>query len=314
MLRPRDYPLLHDFAVVAREGNLTKAAEALNTVQSAVTQRMKRLEEAVGTKLLKRHSRGVVPTEQGLILLRYAKGLDALIKGAVAEIEDWEGSPRGAISVGLPPSVSAVLATPLIEAVNTALPHVELTVAEAFSGYLTGWLENDEIDFAFVFNQVSDASMVVTPVLEEELFLITDPGTRQRLPEKLRLRDMCDLPLIAPSRRHRLRTDVEEAAHKQGLQLDIRLEVDAGYQLIRQILRGGGSAVLARAAVMAELTEGQLKAVPITEPTFTRTVCLAIKREKASSYLFTRAKGVIIDVIETLIADGRWPAKKIASP
>ena len=79
MLSYRHIPLLRDFAVVCQEGNLTKASQTLGTVQSAVTQRMQRLEDAVGARLLKRHSRGVAPTDQGLILLKYTRRLDDLI-------------------------------------------------------------------------------------------------------------------------------------------------------------------------------------------------------------------------------------------
>jgi len=182
MLKSKDLSLLHDFSVVCREGNLTKAARELNTVQSGITQRMQRLEQALGTQLLKRHSRGVSPTEQGLILLKYAERLDALIGDAVAEVEAWEDSPSGNVSIGLPPSVSAVLTTPLIAAVNNALPNVELTVAEAFSGYLEGWLNSGEIDFAFIFDRFDDQDIVITPLVEEELYLVTTPQTAKKLP------------------------------------------------------------------------------------------------------------------------------------
>lgn len=308
MLGPREIPLLHDFAVVCKDGNLSKAAHTLNTVQSAVSQRMQRLEQAVGAALLVRHSRGVVPTEQGLILLKYAKRLDGFMADAVAEIEDWQGSPSGSISIGLPPSVSTVLTTPLIEAMNIALPNVELTVAEAFSGYLHGWLENDEIDFGFVFNQMSTRTMEVFPILAEELYLLTTPEEASNLPTTITLNDVAKLPLIAPSRRHGLRTDVEEAAMRQGIQLNIRLELDAGNQLIRQIVRGLGSAVLARSAVMPELSEGVLVAIPICKPSFRRTVCLAMKKDTAASYLHIKAREQILMVIKTLVEERQWLA------
>jgi len=109
-------------------------------------------------------------------------------------------------------SVSAVLTTPLIEAVNAALPNVELTVAEAFSGYLSGWLQNDEIDFGFVFNKTSNEVMAVQSLAEEDLYLITDPITAATLPPKLSIDDLGRLQLIAPSRRHGLRTDIQEEA------------------------------------------------------------------------------------------------------
>lgn len=307
MLRSKDISLLHDFTVVCDQGNLTRAAQELNTVQSAVTQRMQRLEDAIGSKLLKRHSRGVRPTEQGEILLKYARQMDALVADAIAEVTAWEGSPSGAISIGLPPSVSAVLTTPLIEAVNRTLPNVELTVAEAFSGYLEGWLNNGEIDFGFVFDKGSSSDLDITALVEEDLFLICHPDQTGDLPEKLGLKDLVGLPLIAPSRRHGLRTGVEAEATKRGLKLNIRLEVDAGHQLIRQIERGVGMAVLARSAVMPELKDGKLVALAIVDPVFRRKVCLAIRRDKSGSFLLHRVQSILLSVVTELIEKKAWP-------
>ena len=98
--------------------------------------------------------------------------------------------------------------------------------------------------------------MVISDLVEEELYLITDRMTAASQPDQLSLRDLRGLPLVASSRRHGLRTDVEAEAIRRGVQLSIVLEVDAGHQLIRQVLRGAGSAVLARSAVMPELSEG----------------------------------------------------------
>jgi LysR family nitrogen assimilation transcriptional regulator len=306
-MRSKDISLLHDFAVVCDHGNLTRASQELNTVQSAITQRMQRLEDVMGTKLLKRHSRGVRPTEQGEVLLKYARRLDALVADAVAEISAWEGSPSGTVSIGLPPSVSAVLTTPLIEAVNASLPNVELTVAEAFSGYLEGWLENGEIDFGFVFDKSTNADLEINELVEETLFLICHPDQAKTLPKELALKDLVGLPLIAPSRRHGLRTGVEAEASKRGLTLNIRLEVDAGHQLIQQIERGVGSAVLARSAVMPELGDGKLVALPIVDPVLRRKVCLAVRTEKSDSFLLHRIRAVLLSVVNELIESEVWP-------
>lgn len=309
LLRSKDISLLHDFAVVCEQGNLTRAAIELNTVQSAITQRMQRLEDAIGTQLLDRHSRGVQPTEQGRILLKYARQLDALVADAIAEVSAWEGSPSGAVSIGLPPSVSAVLTTPLIEAVNKALPNVELTVAEAFSGYLEGWLNNDEIDFGFVFDKVSTSELEISELVEEDLYLICHPEQASKLPSKLSIHDLVGLPLIAPSRRHGLRTGVETEAAKRDLKLNIRLEVDAGHQLIQQIERRVGSAVLARSAVKPELDEGRLVALPIIDPVFRRRVCLAVRTNKANSFLLRKVNGIVQNVITRLLKEEAWPGK-----
>lgn len=311
MLHPKHLPLLHDFQVVCQLGNLTRAAEALGTVQSGITQRINRLEDALGRKLLQRHSRGVIPTEQGKILFHYAQQITQLIDNAQSEIDAWEGSPSGTISLGLPPSVAAVLTTPLIHAMKSSLPQVELTIAEAFSGYLNNWLENEEIDFAFGFDQTASETIAITPMLEEKLYLIVPQERAEKLPPQLSIKDLAGLPLIAATRKHRLRTDLEAIAFQHGIELNVCLEVDAGHQLIRQIIEGTGYSLLAKSSVGPELKEGKLAALEFTTEGFDRIVCLSERRSSQNSFLHQKAKAVIEQVVTKLVSSNEWPGKPI---
>lgn len=65
-----DLVLLKTFLKVAALGNLTKAAAALYVTQSAVSRRIKQLEETVGTPLLARSGTAVIPTEAGDLLIQ----------------------------------------------------------------------------------------------------------------------------------------------------------------------------------------------------------------------------------------------------
>ena len=67
------------FLNVVRSGSITKAANQLNTVQSNVTARIKKLEEALGVPLLSRHARGVRLTSGGEAVLPIALRIDALL-------------------------------------------------------------------------------------------------------------------------------------------------------------------------------------------------------------------------------------------
>lgn len=313
MFRARDLALLHDFLVVCDQGNLTRAADVLGTVQSGVTQRIKRLEAALGAKLLERHSRGVRPTEQGLILARAANDILARIQDAKAEIEAWGGSPGGAISVGLPPSVATVLTTSLIDAISAELPNVELTIAEAFSGYLWNWLDVGEIDFAFVFDANPSTNIDVTDLLKEDLYLIVTPDQGDKIGQTITIRDVAEMPLITSSKKHRLRTDVEALARREGVFLNVRLEVDAGYQLIREVLRGTGCAILSRSSVMPELQEGRLVAVPLANNPLRRRVGLAERHEQRGAFLHSRVRDIIKRVVTNLLRNGSWPGERIKS-
>ncbi|MCD8492389.1 MAG: LysR family transcriptional regulator [Geovibrio sp.] len=61
------------FLEVYRTGTISSAAEKLNTVQSNVTARLKKLEDELNVSLFYRKSRGVEITSDGKRLLPYAK-------------------------------------------------------------------------------------------------------------------------------------------------------------------------------------------------------------------------------------------------
>ncbi len=65
-----DYPQLTALAAVHRRGSFDLAAASLNLTPSAISQRVKALEERVGTLLIKR-GQPCLATEAGLRLIRH---------------------------------------------------------------------------------------------------------------------------------------------------------------------------------------------------------------------------------------------------
>jgi DNA-binding transcriptional LysR family regulator len=64
---------LQHFVAVYESRGFGRAADVLNTVQSQVSLRVKRLEEILGTPLFERLHSGTVPTAKGELLYRHAK-------------------------------------------------------------------------------------------------------------------------------------------------------------------------------------------------------------------------------------------------
>ena len=60
-----DFELYRIFVTVAKEANITKASEKLNTSQPAITKQIKNLETQLGIKLFERKSKGVELTLEG---------------------------------------------------------------------------------------------------------------------------------------------------------------------------------------------------------------------------------------------------------
>ena len=71
---------LRYFVAVYEEGGFARAGNLLETVQSNVSARIRRLEAALGVQLFERHRRGVVATDKGEKLYRHAKRVIALLE------------------------------------------------------------------------------------------------------------------------------------------------------------------------------------------------------------------------------------------
>ncbi|HIF58935.1 MAG TPA: LysR family transcriptional regulator [Rhodospirillales bacterium] len=115
MSYPIDHRPIRQFIAAVEHGNITSASLALNISQPALTKSIRKLESSLGVKLLERHSRGVVPTSYGEILLRRGKLVELEFEYAAAEIEAMKGGNKGAIRIGASP-VFATLFIPKVSA------------------------------------------------------------------------------------------------------------------------------------------------------------------------------------------------------
>src|SRR5947209_9754902 len=135
---------LQTFAAVARTGGITRAAEALNTVQSNVTQRIKALEAEIGAALFERHSRGMTLTGAGRRLLPYAQRMAALSHEALLAARD-DGDAKGPLAIGSMETTAAVRLPSLLAEFHRRFPAVRLslrtsTTADLVAAVLDGTL------------------------------------------------------------------------------------------------------------------------------------------------------------------------------
>lgn len=79
--------LLKYFYEVVNEKNITRASEKLMISQPAITRAIKELESELNTKLLDRSKKGVVPTNEGIILYEHTKQIFEQISSTINTIE-----------------------------------------------------------------------------------------------------------------------------------------------------------------------------------------------------------------------------------
>ena len=244
---------LTTFATVARLGGMGRAARELNTVQSNVTQRVHRLEEALGVALFERSRSGARLTAAGERLLPYAARVGALLDEAARAARD-DGSPRGALTVGALETTAALRVSPLLAAYATKHPDVDLILRTGTTAELVDRVLARELEGAFVCGPIVHPDLVATPAFEEELALLSAPGERSIAG----LLGRADLRLIILRAGCSYRQRLEELLARRGIVGLRRLEFGSLEAILGAVAAGLGITLLPRALVGPAWRGGRL--------------------------------------------------------
>lgn len=147
-MRNIDLALIRTFVAVADHASMTAAGNVLHLTQSAVSQQVKRLEEALGAELFTRARRGLVVTDAGERLLGKARRLLALNDEIWSEMTARPSS--GSVRLGVPYDLIGTSLAPVLKAYAEACPQVEISLVCNSSPRLLEALERGEVDVAVI--------------------------------------------------------------------------------------------------------------------------------------------------------------------
>ncbi len=119
---------LHVLFAVDQSGSMAKAASQLGITQSAISQMVAELEQALGVRLLDRSPRGVEATVYGRTLLKYGKAAFDDLRQGIQEIEFLADPGVGEIRIGAPESVSSAILPAIIRRFSQQYPRAHLDV------------------------------------------------------------------------------------------------------------------------------------------------------------------------------------------
>jgi DNA-binding transcriptional LysR family regulator len=179
--RPLDIDAVRAFALVAELQSFTRAAQVSGTTQSAVSLKLKRLEERLTTRLVERTPRSVRLTAEGAGFLERARDLLAAHDRALGGARLTERR----LTVGISDHVAGPDLPNLIARLNAFDPTLLLDVRIDFSHALLDKFDRAEVDAVIVRREGSRRGG--EKLLEDEFGWFAAPNFRHKPGEKLRL-------------------------------------------------------------------------------------------------------------------------------
>lgn len=161
--RPIEPRLLQAFVAVAREGNVSRAADKLFLSQPAVSLQLKELSELTRLELFTRTPNGVLLTRDGAALLAHAERALAGLADFTQAAQRMKGGVRGTLRIGtiLDPEFTRLGAF-LHELVNLA-PEIEPELQHGMSGTVLTKLVTGEIDVGYYLGDAQTDAAALSP-------------------------------------------------------------------------------------------------------------------------------------------------------
>lgn len=287
-----DLRRLEYFLQVVESASFSRAAIAMRMAQSTLSRQVAELEQEIGRPLLIRTGRGVAPTEAGHVLLAHARSILASARQAHQELEDLSSSPRGQVTIGMPPLIALKYASRLAKQFRAHFPLAMLTITEGLSLHLRDWLCEGRLDLAILFDPQPSSQLEFELLGGEPLVLVAPPNAKP-LPESIALPAIAGYPLILPSPPNAVRHLLNETLRPLGVALNVSTEVGAVPTMLAMVAGGAGYTILPESALhLAGLTEGlRLKSAPLGPPGISNQRMLALHKSRPITRLARETAG-----------------------
>ncbi|MFI6738805.1 LysR substrate-binding domain-containing protein [Nonomuraea sp. NPDC050451] len=277
---------------VARTGNMTRAAEELNTTQSAVSHALRSLESELGLSLLVRGSHGVSLTAGGRAVRRRATLILTQLEALEQEVAAARGADTGSLRVGVIPSANARLLPRILRAFGEAHPRVRLIVIEGSDGEVLDWLRTGAADVGTISAgavAADVAGLVTHPLATDRMLAVLPTGHALATRASVPVAELARHPFIMST--GGCEPLITALAREAGARLRCHYRVRDTNSILAMVAEGLGVTVVPELSLPAH--HPGVHAVPL-EPASERTILLALPADPLpAATAFAELAGVL---------------------
>ena len=236
------------FVHTVESGTITQGAERSHITLASASERIRGMEAVLGTTLLSRSKRGVLPTEAGAVLLPHARRMLLQMEQMAGDMQAF-GQGLGT-RIELLANTSAI-SEHLIAPLGTfmqANPLLRLELRECTSDTIARALLDGEADLGVLSNAVPAGSLHTQAWRDDPLVLLGPARLLSSLPEDVQLNHLKDIALLGLLPQHALHQLMAAQALQAGVALRYRALAPHLEALCDWVAMGLGAAVVPRTA------------------------------------------------------------------
>ena len=188
---------LRYFLAVAREENMTRAAEALHVTQPTLSKALKALEDELGKKLFTRHSFSIKLTDEGILLRNRAEDLISMADRIEREFVSLDDITGGDLYFGLAESFQIRYLANAIHSFKKAYPGLRYHITSGDTEQVMEKLDKGLLDFVVLAETPNTGKYESVIFPEADVWVLVIPKDDPLVKKKaIRVDDLIGLPLF----------------------------------------------------------------------------------------------------------------------
>ena len=188
---------LRYFLAVAREENMTHAAEVLHVTQPTLSKALKSLEEELGKKLFTRHSFNIRLTDEGMLLRNRAEDLVRMADKIEQEFVSLDDITGGELYLGLAESCQIRFLAQAIREFKKYYPNLHYHITSGDTEQIADKLDKGLLDFLVLAELPDSRKYEYIPFPESDIWGLVVPSSDPLAKKKhIRTSDLKGLPLF----------------------------------------------------------------------------------------------------------------------
>ena len=243
------------FLEVAKQGNISAAAQNLFISQSAVSQSVKQLEEQLQVRLFSRSTRGVSLTSEGKLLLEYVSHALGLLQSGEEKIAASRQLLTGELIIGASDTVTKTYLLSRLEAFHKDYPDIRIRILNGTTSMVLDYLHAGQVDIAFASEAPDETVYSVRHCVDTHTIFVAAPDNLE-FDKDYTMEENAALPLILLERKASSRVYVERYFQDHGVQIHPEIELGSHNLLISLARIGLGVACVTEEFSLSGLSRG----------------------------------------------------------
>lgn len=243
------------FLEVAKQGNISAAAQNLFISQSAVSQSVKQLEEQLQVRLFSRSTRGVSLTSEGKLLLEYVSPALGLLQSGEEKIAASRQLLTGELIIGASDTVTKTYLLSRLEAFHKDYPDIRIRILNGTTSMVLDYLHAGQVDIAFASEAPDETVYSVRHCVDTHTIFVAAPDYLE-FDKVYTMEEIAALPLILLERKASSRVYVERYFQEHGVQIHPEIELGSHNLLISLARIGLGVACVTEEFSLSGLSRG----------------------------------------------------------